>query len=55
MTATDKEIKTAYRQLALKYHPDKNKDEGAVDIFKSVTEAYSVLIDKVRLINEESF
>ena len=48
MTATEKEIKTAYRQLALKYHPDKNKDEGAIDIFKSVTEAYSVLLDKVR-------
>ena len=46
-SATEKEIKTAYRQMALKYHPDKNREAGAEDTFKSVTAAYSVLSDKV--------
>lgn len=46
-SATEKEIKTAYRQMALKYHPDKNREAGAEDMFKSVTAAYSVLSDKV--------
>lgn len=48
--ASEREIKIAYRQMALKFHPDKNKDAGAEDIFKSVTSAYSVLSDKVRII-----
>ena len=47
-TATERQIKTAYRQLALKFHPDKNKDAGAEDKFKTITGAYSVLSDKVR-------
>jgi DnaJ-class molecular chaperone len=48
MRATDQEIKTAFRQLALKYHPDKNKQDGAEDKFKLVTEAYTVLMDKTQ-------
>ncbi len=47
-TATDDEIKKAYRRLALRWHPDKNPDnrEEAEKKFKDIAEAYSVLSDK---------
>ena len=44
-TASDDEIKKAYRKMALKYHPDKNKSPDAEDRFKEIAEAYDVLSD----------
>lgn len=45
--ATDDEIKKAYRRLALKWHPDRNRDnvQYATERFKEVGEAYDVLSD----------
>jgi molecular chaperone DnaJ len=45
-TATEVEIKSAYRKLAMKFHPDKNPgDHTAEDKFKEAAEAYAVLAD----------
>lgn len=46
-TATQDEIKAAYRTMAKKYHPDKNNgDKAAEEMFKKVNEAYTVLSDE---------
>lgn len=50
LNATERDIKIAYRKLALQFHPDKNKEKGAEDMFKKITSAYAILSDKVSLI-----
>lgn len=44
--ADQKEIKSAYRKLALKFHPDRNKEKDANEKFKEINEAYEVLSDE---------
>lgn len=54
-SATDDEIKSAYRTLAKKYHPDLNKAPEAQEKFKEINEAYSVLSDKDKRSNYDQF
>ena len=46
--STEAEIKSAYRKLARKYHPDVNKTKEAEEKFKEINEAYEVLGDKAK-------
>ncbi len=46
--ATTNEIKKAFRTLAMKYHPDRNKEPDATEKFKEINEAYEVLSDEKR-------
>ncbi|MCH8869036.1 MAG: molecular chaperone DnaJ [Chloroflexi bacterium] len=43
--ASDEDIKKAFRKLAMEYHPDRNRREGAEEKFKEINEAYQVLSD----------
>ena len=55
-SASKDEIKSAYRKLALKYHPDRNKgDKASEEKFKEASEAYHVLSDDKRKANYDQF
>jgi len=53
--ATEAEIKRAYRQLALKWHPDRNKETGAEAKFKEIGEAYEVLSNRDKRAKYDQF
>ena len=54
--ASEEEIKKAYRKLAMKYHPDRNKgDKKAEEKFKEISEAYAVLSDKEKRKQYDTF
>jgi len=44
-SASDKDIRHAYKKLSKKFHPDKNKDPGAEERFVEIAHAYEVLSD----------
>jgi len=44
-TATEADLKKAYKKLALQFHPDKNKSSGATEAFKAIGKAFAVLSD----------
>ena len=54
-TATNDEIRKAYRQLAKKYHPDVSTEENAEEKFKEVQEAYDVLSDEQKKASYDQF
>ncbi|MFN5169423.1 MAG: J domain-containing protein [Cyclobacteriaceae bacterium] len=45
VTASEGEVKNAFRKIALQFHPDRNQDPNAEEIFKEANEAYEVLSD----------
>lgn len=44
--ATANDIRTAYKRLALKWHPDRNKAKEAEEKFKKIKQAYDILVDE---------
>lgn len=54
-SASKDEIKKAYRKLSKQYHPDINKEEGADEKFKEISEAYEILSDENKRANYDQF
>ena len=55
-SASESEIKKAYRKMAMKYHPDRTKgDKSAEEMFKKISEAYAVLSDKEKRKQYDTF
>lgn len=54
-SASESEIKKAYRKLARKYHPDVNKDSSAEEKFKEINAAYEVLSDKEKKVQYDQY
>lgn len=54
-SASGDDIKKAYRQLALQYHPDRNKEPGAAEKFTQINEAYAVLSDSEKRAHYDRF
>jgi curved DNA-binding protein len=54
--ASEKDIKKAYRKMAMKYHPDRTQgDKSAEEMFKRISEAYAVLSDKEKREQYDTF
>ncbi|MDE1860839.1 MAG: DnaJ domain-containing protein [Candidatus Micrarchaeota archaeon] len=53
--ASQEQIKKAYRELALKFHPDRNKSKDAEERFKAINEAYAVLGDEQKRKQYDSY
>ena len=45
-TISDEDLRKKYKKMALKYHPDRNKEAGALEKFKEISTAYDILGDK---------
>ena len=54
-SATDSEIKKAFRELSKKYHPDVCKEDNADQKFKEINDAYSILSDPQKKANYDSY
>ena len=53
--SSDDDLKKAFRKLAFKYHPDRNREAGAEDKFKEINEAYQILSDKEKRAQYDRF